>query len=393
MALYQGPLFDADNHFYEAHDAFIRHVPRRMQHRCVEWVELAGGRKYQVVGGRIDRSGNPTFNPISKPGVLRELFRGNPRGMTSAELIRSSLEPMPPEYMDRDARIARMDEQGLDGAWLFPTLGVLYEEPLKKDVDAVCTTFNAFNQWLEEDWGFNYKGRSFTSPYISLADVDWACRELEWALERDARLLVLRPSAVCTRDGWFSPGDERFDPFWARVNEAGITVAYHSGDSGYFKFQEAWGLGKEFKAFDFDPVRLCMSASPVHDLMATLLCGGLFDRHRNLRIATIETGSSWVSPLLTKLKKAYGQMPFAFRQDPVEAFRRHVWVAPYDEDSLLELRDAIGIDHMLFGSDFPHGEGLAEPIDFRNDLEGFGKDEVRQIMRENGLGLVRPQSA
>ena len=90
MASYQGEIFDADNHYYEAHDAFTRHVPRRMQHRCVEWVELENGRKYQLVGGKIDRSGNPTFNPISKPGVLREYFSGNPRGMTSAELIRSA---------------------------------------------------------------------------------------------------------------------------------------------------------------------------------------------------------------------------------------------------------------------------------------------------------------
>ena len=63
MAIYQGPMFDADNHFYEAHDAFIRHVPRRMQSRCVEWVELEGGRKYQVVGGKIDRSGTPPSTP------------------------------------------------------------------------------------------------------------------------------------------------------------------------------------------------------------------------------------------------------------------------------------------------------------------------------------------
>jgi predicted TIM-barrel fold metal-dependent hydrolase len=129
----------------------------------------------------------------------------------------------------------------------------------------------------------------------------------------------------------------------------------------------------------------------VHDLLATLICGGLFDRHRNLRIATIETGSSWVPPLLSKLKKAYGQMPFAFQQDPVEVFRRHVWVAPYYEDPLLALRDTVGADHMLFGSDFPHGEGLAEPVEFVDDLNGFGKDDVQRIMRENGLALTRPQ--
>ena len=177
------------------------------------------------------------------------------------------------------------------------------------------------------------------------------------------------------------------------MNEAGITVAYHSGDSGYFKYSEAWGLGSEFKAFDFNPMRLCMSAQPVHDLLAALICGGLFDRHRNLRIATIETGSSWVPGLLGKLKKAYGQMPFAFGQDPVEAFRRHIWVAPYYEDPLPELRDSLGADHMLFGSDFPHGEGLAEPTEFVNDLDGFSTQEIRLVMRENGLGLTRRQAA
>ena len=93
MADYQGAIFDADNHFYEAHDAFTRHVPPKMRPRCVEWIELESGRKYQVIGGKIDRGNNPTFDPISKPGVLRPFFRGNTENKTSAELIRSALEP------------------------------------------------------------------------------------------------------------------------------------------------------------------------------------------------------------------------------------------------------------------------------------------------------------
>ena len=89
MPIYQGPIFDADNHYYEAHDAFTRHVPPKMLSRCVEWVELDGGRRYHSVGGKVDRGGNPTFNPIAKPGVLREYFNGNPRGMTTGELIQA----------------------------------------------------------------------------------------------------------------------------------------------------------------------------------------------------------------------------------------------------------------------------------------------------------------
>lgn len=158
MEEYDGPIFDCDNHYYEAHDAFTRHVPEHMQPRCVQWVELENGRKYHVVAGNLSFAvGNPTFNPISKPGALREYYYGNPRGKKFGELIRESLEPMPSEYMDRNKRVERLEEQGLEAAWLFPTAGVLYEEPLSHDTDALCAATEGFNRWLNDDWKLNYK--------------------------------------------------------------------------------------------------------------------------------------------------------------------------------------------------------------------------------------------
>ncbi|MGH0032461.1 MAG: amidohydrolase family protein [Myxococcota bacterium] len=383
--------FDADNHYYEAEDAFTRHIDPKLARRAMQWAEV-NGRKTLLVGGKVNRFiPNPTFDPVAKPGCLDEYFRGrNPEGKSIREIF-GDLEPINPAYRDRDARLALMDTQNLEATFLFPTLGVGMEESLKEDPEAAVAAFRAFNRWMDEDWGFSYKDRLFAAPYITLVDVDAAVEELEWSLARDARVVVMRAAPVCLPTQSFSPADPRFDPFWSRVNEAGITVAYHSGDSGYFQYSKAWGLGDEFKAFDFNPMRLCMSAQPVHDLLAALICGGLLDRFTNLRIATIETGSSWVPGLLSKLAKAYGQMPFAFQQDPVEAFRRHVWVSPYYEDPLPELRDTIGADRMLFGSDFPHGEGLAEPCDFVDDLQGFADEDVKRIMRDNGLSLVQPQ--
>ena len=383
--------FDADNHYYEAEDAFTRHMDPRMARRAMQWAEV-GGRKTLLVGGKVNRFiPNPTFDPVAKPGCLDEYFRGRNPGGKSIREIFGELEPIHPAYRQRDARLALMDSQHLGACFLFPTLGVGMEESLCHDPEALVAAFGAFNRWLDDDWGFAYRDRLFAAPYITLVDVGAAVAELEWALSRDARVIVMRAAPVATPSASLSPADARFDPFWARVNESGITVAYHSGDSGYLKFAEAWGVGGDFKAFDFDPLRICLSPQPVADLLAALFCGGLLDRHKNLRIATIETGSSWVPGLLKRLQKAYGQMPFAFRQDPVEAFRRHVWVSPYYEDPLRELRDEIGADHMLFGSDFPHGEGLAEPCEFVDDLTGFSPAEIRLVMRENGMSLVRPQ--
>ncbi len=108
MERYDGLLFDCDNHYCEAADAFMRYVPRRMQKRCIQWVQM-DGKRYDMVAGKLRLAvGNPTFDPISKAGVLRRYDRGNPEGKTFVDLLGSALEPRPPEYMDRDARVLVM---------------------------------------------------------------------------------------------------------------------------------------------------------------------------------------------------------------------------------------------------------------------------------------------
>src|SRR6478736_3868302 len=204
MTMYEGPVFDADNHYYEALDAFTRHLDPRLGPRCVQWCDI-DGRKYQVVGGRVSRVvNNPTFDPIAKAGAMHDYFRGNPDGRNPLEFL-ADREPIRPEYRDRDARIAVLEQQGLEGVWMFPTLGMLYEELLLHDVEALGLTFTAFNRWLDEDWGFAYRDKIFAAPYLTLADQDWAIRELEWAIDRGARMIVMRPAAQFTRNGPRTP--------------------------------------------------------------------------------------------------------------------------------------------------------------------------------------------
>ena len=139
--------FDCDNHYYEAIDAFTRHLDPRLGPRCVQWCEI-NGRRYHVVGGVVSRAvTNPTFDPVSPAGSMHDYFRGNPDNKHPLEFL-SVREPIRPEYRDRDARLAAMDEQGLSSVWMFPTLGMLYEELLKHDPQAVCLTFSAFNRWM-----------------------------------------------------------------------------------------------------------------------------------------------------------------------------------------------------------------------------------------------------
>jgi predicted TIM-barrel fold metal-dependent hydrolase len=125
--------------------------------------------------------------------------------------------------------------------------------------------------------------------------------------------------------------------------------------------------------------------------MAALVAHGLFARHPNLRVATIESGSTWVPDLLKTFKKVYGQIPHMFAEDPAETFRRHVWVAPFFEDDIKGLAEHIGVDHILMGSDWPHAEGLPDPTDYIHDLKGFDESDVRLIMHDNARALATPR--
>jgi len=380
--------FDADNHYYEAEDAFIRHIPRDMAKRCMQWAEIDGKRRL-LVGGRVNRFiPNPTFDPVSKPGALDAYFRGRVSGGDMRALF-GELDPIDAAYRDRDARIRLMTEQGLQGAMFFPTLAVGMEESLRHDVPALCAAFRAFNRWLAEDWGFAYRDMIYAAPYITLADPDWAVAEAEWAISRGVKVVVMRTSPALTAEGpTRSPGDPIFDPFWARLAEADVAVAFHSGDAGYGKYISDWEPNGDFEAFKSSPMRVMTSDRAPFDMFAILVSHGVFARHPKLRTASIEAGADWVPSLVKKFKKAYAQQPFMFAKDPVEDFREHVWIAPFYEDDIPLLADTIGVDRLLFGSDFPHAEGLAVPTAFVHDLEGFSAPDIRRIMRENALTFL-----
>lgn len=380
--------FDADNHYYEATDAFTRHIPKDMARRCMQWAEL-NGKQRLLVGGKVNSFiPNPTFDPVSKPGALDAYFRGRISG-NDIRVLFGELDPIAAEYRDRDARIALMDRQNLDGAFFFPTLGVGMEESLRDDLPAALAAFRAFNRWMDDDWGFAYQSRIFAAPYITLSDPDWAIAELEWAIGRGARVVVMRSAPVSLGGGRTrSPGDPINDGFWSRCAEAGVVVAIHSGDSGYGRYIDDWESQGDMKAFAFSPLRGMTSDRAPFDMFAVLTCHGVFARHPGLRMASIEAGSDWVPGLFKKLKKVYAQNPTAFQGDPLEQLRAGLWVAPFYEDDIRALVATIGIDHVLFGSDFPHAEGLADPASFVDDLHGFTDDEIRRVMRDNARQLI-----
>jgi predicted TIM-barrel fold metal-dependent hydrolase len=306
-----------------------------------------------------------------------------------------SIEAIQPAYRDRKARLAMMDEQGVDAAVLFPTLAVCVEHFMKDDPHRTFANVGAFNRWLEEDWGFGVDGRIHAVPLMSLVDLDAAVTELDRVLDRGARFIHLRPGPQAGHN----PGDPRFDPFWSRVDEAGVTVCFHISESGYNElFSVAWGeapnpSSHEQSAFQWTSF---YGDLPIMQTIAGLTFMNFFGRFPRIRIMSVENGSLWVPYLLAAMDKMKGMgrngpWPGGYVSGrPSEVVKEKVFVSPHHEEDIPALCAVLGAGQVVFGSDFPHPEGLAEPLAFRDGLTGLSPHDQTRIMGETLASLAVP---
>ncbi len=387
------PVFDADNHLYETRDSLTKYLPERYR-RVIDYVDVRGRTKIVVRGQISEYIPNPTFEVVARPGTLEDYFRkGNPEGKDRRALFGEPMRSIP-AFRDPVARAELMDEQGIDRALMFPTLASLVEERLRDDPEAIHAVIHSLNEWIHETWSFNHENRIFTTPVITLPIVDRAIEELEWVVERGARAILIRPAPVPGFRGSRSFGLPEFDPFWQRVVDLDVLVTMHASDSGYERYANDWvGNNSEMLPFQPEAFRMLSAWRPVEDAVSALVCHGALSRFPALRVAVIENGSVWVEPLLKSMADVYKKMPQDFLEDPVEVIKRNIYISPFWEEDLGALAELIGVDHVLFGSDFPHPEGLADPSSYIDELAGLPEESVRKIMGGNMARLMNVDDA
>jgi predicted TIM-barrel fold metal-dependent hydrolase len=199
--------------------------------------------------------------------------------------------------------------------------------------------------------------------------------------------------------GGRSPADPIFDPIWSRVNESGMRLCVHLGTTDYQKYGADWSEDPDSSLGDFDAFQWMTywGDRPAMELISALILHNFFGRFPEIKVLLSEMGTVWLPYTLRKMDHAFvmgrkAKWSETGRLDarPSEIFRRHVVVAPFPEENVRRVVDEVGIDPIVFGSDFPHGEGLAYPSEYVDaQLKGFTEDEQRRIMRDNLADFLR----
>ena len=389
-------IIDCDNHYYEPDDCFRRHIESRYRDRTV-WVDRSrtDGFGTMMLGDeRLNFFSVGVGDYVGAPGALKAFFKGesDSGGAVNANAIRASERPA---FTDRPARLALMDEQNIEASVMIPTLGCGVEYQLRQPQhrEIAYPSIRAFNRWVAEDWGWGQDGRVFSSAMISLVDLPEALKELDRLIAEGCRLVHLNTGPVDGR----SPADTHFDPFWARVQEAGVVIVHHIG-SGPFNemYASPWGEpanppSHRYTAFN---TFVGMGERTIVDHLAAVLFHNLTGRFPGLRFLIVEFGASWLPHTLKTLDKIYrlgdhkSRWPFGKPAMPSEQFRQHFKIVPFYEDSFAEVVKAAGVDAVVNGSDFPHPEGLEWPEEMVDELSDFSDRDVRKIMRDNAANLL-----
>ena len=277
------PVYDADSHLYEPEEAFTRHLPEALQARLLlrrrRGTAQARHRRHAL---RVHPE--PDVRRRRGAGLAREVVPRRQRGGAHAARALRKADQAARSVAHRRGAASRSSTSRAST----PRSSSRRSRRRSRSGSARAPprpprSSTALNQWTVDEWGFAREDRLFSVPFISLTDVDLALGRARLR-DRERRAHGGHPPGAGARGlGSRSFGFEEYDPFWARVADAGLFVCLHASDSGYDRVTQWWtgGQGEEFLAFERNSFQAMIDllGRAISDSIAALICHGVFERH------------------------------------------------------------------------------------------------------------------
>jgi predicted TIM-barrel fold metal-dependent hydrolase len=366
---------DADGHVLEPRDVWQRYLEPTLRERAIRIERDADGVEVLLVDGRAH------LGLRGRLGALGGI------GMDSADLMtvgqRSYEDGCPPGGYDPAARLRVMDEEKIDVALLYPTIGIAWEG-LVRDPQLATAYTRAYNRWIV-DFCSADRRRLVPIAHICLMDPAGAVEEVRRARRDGCAGVYLSPDPVSRGGRQFD--DRELAPFWAAVQELDMPVAFHvvaRSDSlltpWYTNRDEA--IGQVVFAFAF-------LALDVMAAFTSMMTRGMFETYPQLRLAVLETGSNWITAWLDRLDHKFEVMrtfsPLSLL--PSEYFKRQCVIsAEPDESMTAQIVEHLGAEYVIWASDYPHLDASFNVVgQIRERISGLPEDAQRKVLGENAL--------
>ena len=350
-------MIDCDSHVLEPRDLWTNYLEKKYVDRAIR-IETEDGIEKLIIGEKV-------------------VLQGVLAGLGGAHVDKAKLfvpgmryeDGCPPGSYDAGARIAEMDKWGVEASLVFPTICIL---PFPTDDQELANAYcRAYNNWMK-DFADQCAGRVWPVAIVNWHDVEAAALELERCIKMGFKALFVPPETVKGA----RPSDSKFDRIWSICQDAKIPGCLHvivRFDGSALPFAE-WHATSPGPIFGFG----LGATGQLIPALTAMITDQLFERFPNLSIVSVEAGAGYAPYLMDRLDAKYevfeGLVPLKKR--PSEYIKSNCYfVAEPLERTVNSCLDLVGRDRIMWGSDYPHVDGLAEVSE---------RPEMWEVLSENG---------
>ncbi len=379
-------IIDADSHWSETPDFFTNLAPPEYKDR-VPRVEEIDGKTMWVLNGHV----------LGQTGAGGVIGRDGRKESADVALNHWTIDQIHVGAYDPKVRLEVLDECGIDAQVIFPnTIGLGGQYLGMLEDDALCRlVIELYNDRMAEIQAES-GNRLLGMPLMPAWDIDTCVAEAKRVGALGARGVNMTsdPQDLGAPD----LANRAWDPFWETCTELQLPVHFHIGASSTamsFYGQYPWDSHPMNTKLAIGGTLLFIGNARV---VTNAILSGMFDRHPDLKMVSVESGVGWIPFILETLdyemaENAPNELA-QLKKMPSEYFRSNFYATFWFENNrnkLPELIDAVGEDSILFETDFPHPTCLyPNPLGTVEAKMATLAPEVRKkIYGENARKLYR----